>query len=316
VKGVLAGKRLALAKTITLLEGKRPDQRRAAEGALGQLLPKSGKALRIGISGTPGVGKSTFIEALGKILLSQGHRLAVLAVDPSSPLSGGSILGDRVRMEELSKDERVFIRPSPTSGTLGGVARHTREVIIACEAGGHDIVLVETVGVGQSEMEAASMVDVFLILSLPNSGDEIQGLKKGILELADIVAVTKSDGGNLPFAKVAKEHLERSLMVARGPTGWLPPVLLVSSTEGTGLAELWTTIQDFVAQQRAAGAFDVRRARQSVAWFHAEMGELLRERLRERPGLAGVIDAAEHDVESGKVVASLAAAQVIDRILK
>lgn len=312
---VMSGGRRALAKAITLLESKRPDQRPLAEALLALLAPKAGKSLRVGISGPPGVGKSTFIEALGRHLTSKGHRVAVLAVDPSSPLSGGSILGDRVRMEELSKDPKVFIRPSPSGATLGGVARHTRETILACEAAGHDVVLVETVGVGQSETVVASMVDAFLMLYLPNSGDEIQGMKRGILELADLVAVTKADGNLAKDAATAKGQLELALHLSRGGSTWIPPVLTISSIEARGVTELWQAILDFAAQQKTSKAFDGRRADQAVAWFRGELTELLQDRLRSRPDQAAALAKTEEEVRAGRLAASLAAARVIDGLL-
>lgn len=313
---VLAGGRRALAKAITLLESRRADQRAAAESLLALLMPRAGNSLRIGISGPPGVGKSTFIEALGRHLTTRGHHIAVLAVDPSSPISGGSILGDRVRMEELSKDPHVFIRPSPAGGTLGGVARHTRETILACEAGGHDVVLVETVGVGQSETVVASMVDAFVMLYLPNSGDEIQGMKRGILELADLVAVTKADGSLVKDAALAKSQLEMALHLSRSGSDWTPPVHTISSTESRGIVELWQAIEDFAAKQKASGSFGSRRASQAVAWFEGELTELLQERLRASPTHAATLAKAEAEVRSGKLAASSAAALVLDSLLK
>lgn len=312
---VIAGGRRALAKAITLLEGTRADQRTAAEQLLGFLSPHAGKSLRIGISGPPGVGKSTFIEALGKYLSSRKLHLAVLAVDPSSPISGGSILGDRVRMEELSKDPLVFIRPSPAGTTLGGVARHTRETILACEAGGSDIVLIETVGVGQSETVVASMVDAFIMLYQPNSGDEIQGMKRGILELADLVAVTKADGPLVKDANLAKSQLELALHISRSESSWTPPVVTISSTEGRGIAELWQQVIAFADKQRASGDFSHRRETQAVAWFRDELSELLQERLRNNPQHAAALSAAEANVRTGREPASLAAARVLDTLI-
>ena len=313
-KDVLAGDRRSLAKAITLIESTLADERAKAETLLASLAPKSGNALRIGITGAPGVGKSTFIEALGKVLLAQGKRVAVLAVDPTSPVTGGSILGDRVRMEDLSRDPRVFIRPTPSGASLGGVARHTRETILACEAAGHDVVLVETVGVGQSETLVASMVDLFLVLHLPNSGDEIQGMKKGLLELADVVAVTKSDGELLADAKLAKAQLEQALSFSTADDG-PPPVFLISSTVGVGISELWTALETAATTRRKDGRFAERRAEQVILWFRSELGELLQERLRSKPVLAAALRQAETDVRSGKVAASIAAGRVLDQVL-
>lgn len=313
-QGLLQGERRALAKTITLIEGKRSDQRKAAGKVLNILAPHSGKSIRIGITGTPGVGKSTFIEALGKILLDEGHKIAILAIDPSSPLSGGSILGDRVRMEDLSRDPRVFIRPSPTEGTLGGAARHTRETIVACEAAGYDIILIESVGVGQSEIDVASMTDVFVILQQPNAGDEIQGIKKGIFELADLVLVTKADGSHRPAAKLAKEQLERSLSVARGHRTFTPEVLLVSALEALGLGDFWQSVKAFVAAQKKSGDFFSRRHQQAIAWFHAEVTALMTERLFKAAKSKSLITQLTQDVALGRTLSSTAALKVIDQI--
>lgn len=315
-KAVMQGERRALAQAITLLESARADDRQEAEDLLQTLMAASGKSIRIGISGSPGVGKSTFIEALGALIIANhDHRIAVLAVDPTSQVSGGSILGDRVRMEELSKHERVFIRPSPSGTTLGGVARHTREAIIACEAGGYDVVLVETVGVGQSETMVASMVDLFLILHLPNSGDEIQGMKKGILELADIVAVTKADGALMKEAKLAKSQLEQALSLTATHESGATPVLAVSSTENQGIKELWKSMQDLLVDRKNSGAFADRRSQQAVAWFHGELGALLHERLKAKTSIAKLLADSEKGVRAGKLAPSAAAAHVMDQVL-
>lgn len=282
---ILAGDRRSLARAITLLESRKADDQTAAAALLSQLMPHAGKSLRIAVSGVPGVGKSTFIEAFGGLLLERGHRLAILAVDPSSPLSGGSILGDRTRMETLSRDERVFIRPSPSGGTLGGVARRTREAIVACEAAGFDRILVETVGVGQSEAVAASMVDAFLLLYLPNAGDELQGIKRGILELADVVAVTKADGATKAAADVARGQLERAFMVAKGAHGnEASPVFAVSAVEKRGLDEVLAALEKVFA----AGGVEARRTAQTAAWFEEELVAQFRDRIQ-----AGTLRAAE-----------------------
>jgi LAO/AO transport system kinase len=312
--GVLSGERRALAKVITLLEGARPDQKRAARQILTNLASHSGRSIRVGITGTPGVGKSTFIETLGKKLLAKGHKLAVLAIDPSSPLSGGSILGDRVRMEELSSDPRVFIRPSPTSGTLGGAARHTRETIVACEAAGYDVILIESVGVGQSETALASMTDVFVILQMPNAGDEIQGIKKGILELADLVVVTKADGAHIPAAKLAQEQLEKSISVARERTSFQPAVLLVSSIDGTGFDELMNALSSFIQHQRDTGEFLKKRRRQNIDWYRSELVALITERMFSSPRTQNLIQKIGLNVSSGQILGSSAAIDVLDQI--
>jgi LAO/AO transport system kinase len=277
--GLLRGDRRSLAKAITLLESQRDDQRADADALLRHLMPHSGRALRLGVSGSPGVGKSTFIEALGQRLVDRGRKLAVLAIDPSSPLTGGSILGDRTRMEALSRHPAVFIRPSPTGGALGGVARRTREVIIACEAAGYDTVFVETVGVGQSETLAAGMVDAFLILHQPHSGDELQGLKRGLLELADLVAVTKADGDLAAAARLAKAQLDQALGVAGALTGRKVPVTLVSSHTGAGLDDLWAHVERSIAAAAADGTLASRRRAQAHARFREELGEQLRTRV-------------------------------------
>jgi LAO/AO transport system kinase len=314
---VVAGDRRALAKAITLLEGSRPDQRGAAAALLEELAPaavKNTKALRVGISGPPGVGKSTFIECFGMHVLEQGHRVAVLAVDPSSPVSGGSILGDRVRMEELSRQERAFIRPSPAGVTLGGAARHTREAIIACEAAGYDVIIVETVGVGQSEVVTASMVDTFVVLAQPNAGDEIQGLKKGLVEMADLIAVTKADGATLTAARLAAEQLRTALSSSQRASG-PAPVSLVSSTEGTGIAELWKALQDDVAKRRADGSLAAQRKKQALSWFKEELAATFAERLAAQPELTKLVASYAAKVESGRTPASVAAVEAIDRLL-
>ena len=315
-KSVLKGERRALAKTITLFEGKREDQRISSRIILNELAPHSGRSIRIGITGTPGVGKSTFIEAFGKELLHEGHKIAILAIDPSSPISGGSILGDRVRMEDLSKNPSVFIRPTPTSGALGGAARHTRETIVACEAAGYNIVIVESVGVGQSETDVASMTDCFIILQMPNAGDEIQGLKKGILELADLVVITKADGTNLTAAKIAKDQMERSLSVARGHTSYSPKVLLVSGLESKGIPEFWQVLQTFIETQKKSGEFIRRRHGQAVSWFHAEMFAVIRERILSAPKTQQLVSQLEQDVMAGRQLGSTAAMHIVDKIMR
>ncbi len=305
---ILNGDRRALAQAITLLESHRDDHALAAGELLTKLLPHAGKSFRLAISGVPGVGKSTFIEAFGKRLLARGHRLAILAIDPSSPLSGGSILGDRTRMEALSRDERVFIRPSPTGGNLGGVARRTREAIVACEAAGFDLILVETVGVGQSETVAAGMVDAFLLLYLPNAGDELQGIKRGILELADLVAITKADGTSVAAAQTAKGQLERAFMVAKHAAGLpAPPVMLVSSLENKGLDEVEAALDAFKAAQNETGAFESRRKTQAEGWLEDELVGRFRELLAKGALNPQGLAALERAVRAGQLPASVAA---------
>lgn len=314
-ESLVRGDRRSLAKAITLIESRRPDHRDLANELLQAIMPFVGQSVRLGVSGAPGVGKSTFIEAFGQDILAKGHKLAILAIDPTSPLTGGSILGDRTRMETLSSDSRVFIRPSPAGTTLGGVARHTHEAILACEAAGYDYVIVETVGVGQSETLVQSMVDIFLILHLPNAGDELQGIKRGILELADVVAVTKADGDQIRAAERTKGQLEQALMLARGTEGELPSVLTLSSTERTGLSVVHETIESLVTKRKKTKAWHQRREQQAARWFQSELGELLREIVSERPAYAKLMADQEKLVLSGQLPASIAARQVLEKIL-
>jgi LAO/AO transport system kinase len=268
---ILNGSRVALAKAITLVESTREDHRLAAEDLLSRLLPHTGNALRIAISGPPGVGKSSFIEALGLQLVSDGHKVAVLAIDPSSPITGGSILGDKTRMEELARSERCFIRPSPSSGALGGVARHTREALLLCEAAGFNVVLIETVGIGQSEVMAASMTDLFVQLHQPLSGDELQGIKKGVMELADLVIVTKADGPTLQAAQIAKLDLERAVSLTRSSSEDQPPVILTSAHQKSGLKDAWDLLQSMHDMRLKDGRLTRRRTMQSKQWLNQEI---------------------------------------------
>lgn len=311
-EAIATGDRRALARAITLIESTRADHRAQAEALIGRLLPRTGKAIRIGVSGAPGVGKSTFIEAFGLFLLDQGHRLAVLAVDPSSPVSGGSLLGDKTRMQDLARDERAFIRPSPTAGTLGGVARRTREAGLACEAAGFDVVLVETVGVGQSETAVADMVDLFLLLLPPAGGDELQGLKKGIVELADLIVVNKADGDLEAAAnRAVAEYVAAVHMLRPAAAGWMTPVLKVSALHRRGLAEVWQAIGRFRAAlgpQRLAE----KRARQARAWMWNEIEEGLVAELRAHKAVARRIGALEAKVAAGDMTPTAAARQILD----
>jgi LAO/AO transport system kinase len=279
VAGVLARDRTVIGQAITLVESTLPEHRRRAAALLEQLLPHTGGAHRVGITGVPGVGKSTFIEALGTLLTAEGHRVAVLAVDPSSSRTGGSILGDKTRMAKLATDERAFIRPSPAGGTLGGVARSTREAMIVLEAADHDVVLVETVGVGQSETLVHGMVDMFVVLMLAGAGDTLQGIKKGVLELADMLAVNKADGANLEKAELAAVEYRRALhlLTPASPT-WNPPVVTCSALTGAGLAELWEQVELHRTKLTETGELEQRRRGQQLTWLH----QLLRDRLLER----------------------------------
>ena len=304
--------RRAIAKAITLLESTRTDHRERADVLLNALLSSSGRSFRLGISGVPGVGKSTFIEVLGLRLIERGHRVAVLAVDPSSTLSGGSILGDKTRMERLSVDERAFIRPSPTAGTLGGVAEKTREAMLVLEAAGHDIVIVETVGVGQSETAVAGMTDMFVLLQLPNAGDDLQAIKKGVMELADLVAINKSDL-DAEAATRAQAQIASALKLHAQPTeGWQPQVLQLSALKNCGLDEFWSAVERFQASQRANGHFERRRQQQSRAWMIERIEAGLKARFRSHPKVKQALGELTAAVDAGRVTASVAARRLLD----
>lgn len=298
---VACGDRRALARLITVIESTRADHRAQAEACLDRLMPRTGQGIRIGISGVPGVGKSTFIESFGLFLIGLGHRVAVLAVDPSSRRSGGSILGDKTRMAELSRHPNAFIRPSPAGTTLGGVARRTAETILAVEAAGYDIVIVETVGVGQSETAVADMVDLFCLLLLPGGGDDLQGIKKGIVELADVIVVNKADGDLAPAAgrAVADYHAALTLLRAATPH-WRPPVLKASALHGLGLAEIWETIGRFRTAMQSHGLWAKRRADQAQARMWSEIGDTLLADLKATPGLAAMAQQEETAVAAGR----------------
>ncbi|GAB3909931.1 methylmalonyl Co-A mutase-associated GTPase MeaB [Kibdelosporangium lantanae] len=313
VKGVLAGERAVLSRAITLVESTRADHRQQAQEMLVELLPHAGGAHRVGITGVPGVGKSTFIDALGTSLTAAGHRVAVLAVDPSSSRTGGSILGDKTRMARLATDPGAFIRPSPTSGTLGGVARATRETIVLMEAAGYGIVLVETVGVGQSEITVANMVDCFLFLTLARTGDQLQGIKKGVLELADVIAVNKADGDHEKEARKAARELSGALRMLRtGEELWTPPVLTCSGLTGTGLDTVWEQVRQHHQVLDEAGELAAKRSRQQVDWTWAMVRDALMSRLRDHPDVRAVTGEVEAEVRAGRLTATLGA----ERILK
>ncbi|MFJ9344563.1 methylmalonyl Co-A mutase-associated GTPase MeaB [Streptomyces sp. NPDC101733] len=311
-KGVLDGKRAQIARAITLVESTRAEHRALAQSLLTQLLPHSGRARRIGISGVPGVGKSTFIDAFGTMLTVRGHRVAVLAVDPSSKRTGGSILGDKTRMERLAVDPAAFVRPSPSAGTLGGVAKATRESMIVMEAAGYDVVLVETVGVGQSETTVAGMVDSFLLLSLARTGDQLQGIKKGVLELADVLAVNKADGPHEREAKAAARELAGALRLMHPvDAAWTPPVLTCSARESIGLDEVWDRLEQHRAVLEAGGRLAAKRADQQVEWTWSMVRDTLLDRLRSDPAVRALAPALEAEVRGGTATATSAA----DRIL-
>jgi len=268
VQGILSGDRVILGRTITLIESLRPDDNNRALEVIEKLLPHTGNSIRVGITGVPGVGKSTFIETLGAILTSRGHKLAVLAIDPSSEVSGGSIMGDKTRMETLSVDLNAFIRPSPSAGSLGGVARKTREAMLICEAAGYDIIFIETVGVGQSETLVHSMVDFFLLLMLAGAGDQLQGIKRGIMELADAVVINKADGDNLSHALAARQEYESAMHLLRPAVpGWTPAVLTCSALTGNGIEEVWDAVLSFHNSMKSSGRFRENRKHQAMSWM-------------------------------------------------
>ncbi len=314
--GIRTGDRAMLARGITLVESRRANHQTDAQELLTRLMPYSGKAVRVGITGVPGVGKSTFIDGFGKMLTGLGHRVAVLAVDPTSSRTGGSILGDKTRMQRLAVDDRAFIRPSPTSGTLGGVARRTREAMVLVEAAGYDVVLVETVGVGQSEIAVADMVDVFVALMLPGAGDELQGIKKGLLEIADIIAVNKADGDRALAAKQAAASYRSALrIVADHSSAWAAKVLTMSGLEGAGLDELWATIGEHRQTLLASGEHDARRREQRRRWLWSLVEGQLLDRLRAREDLADLVASTETSVEDGTLPAGAGADRLIDAFL-
>jgi len=311
VEGVLARQPRALAKAITLVESTRRDHQARAEQVLAALLPHTGKAIRVGISGAPGAGKSTFIEALGLHLIARGHRLAVLAVDPSSTLSGGSILGDKTRMEKLSTHPDAFIRPSPSGGSLGGVAEKTREAMLVCEAAGFDVIIVETVGVGQSETTVAGMVDAFVLLQLPNAGDDLQAIKKGIVELADLVAINKADI-DPKAAQFAKHHFEGALSLLRSTSAaWRPTVLTLSAQTGEGVAKFWQEIERHRTTLEASGELAAKRRRQALDWMWTLIDSELRNRFRHHEGVRHDLEKVSRAVTAGSMTPAAAAHRLL-----
>jgi LAO/AO transport system kinase len=310
---ILQGKRRAIAKAITLLESTRPESFEQGQELLESLLPHAGEALRIGITGVPGVGKSTFIEAFGLFLIEHGHRVAVLAVDPSSQLTGGSIMGDKTRMNELAQHPDAFIRPSPSSGILGGVSRKTRETMLICEAAGFDVVIVETVGVGQSETLVDSMVDLFLLLMLPNAGDELQGIKKGVLELADLVVINKSDGEQETFAKTAQSEYRKALhLLPSTKTSWTPQILRCSSLEKRGMDKIWDSVKSFRKELQNSGEWKKQRQTQTGKWMWSLVEEGLLTNFRNDPNIQKQIPELEKAVNSGKMLPTTAARKLLD----
>jgi LAO/AO transport system kinase len=312
VQGILSGNRRMIAKTITLIESSLKDHQKAAFKVMENILPHTGKSIRLGITGVPGVGKSTFIENLGVYLAEQGHKVAVLAVDPSSRRSGGSILGDKTRMENLSAHENAFIRPSPAGETLGGVAAKTREIMLVCEAAGFDVVLVETVGVGQSETSVASMVDFFLVLMIAGAGDELQGIKKGVLEMADGIAINKADGNNLAAVEKAKTDLETALHFIRPETPtWSTPVLTCSSVVDGGTKKVWEMVLDHNQKFKGSGEFNLRRKKQSLEWMWTLVEDGLKKRFQDNKEINEKIPGISQEVENEKISPSAAADKLL-----
>lgn len=306
------GDRRALAKAITLVESKLDHHRHQSQQVLEELLPRTGNSVRIGITGIPGVGKSTFIETFGLYLISQGKKVAVLAVDPSSPIAGGSILGDKTRMEELSRNDNAYIRPSPSEGALGGVAQKTRETMLLCEAAGYDVILVETVGVGQSEYEVAGMVDFFMVLMLPNAGDELQGIKKGIMELADALVINKADGDSVNLAKQTKSHYQNAMNLLRHTTFWTPQVMTCSAQLNENIDTIWGMISDFQIEAIKNMSFHEKRARQNREWMHKLIFEMLEMKLKQNPDVNIQMPILEQKVVNGETTPYLAAKKLID----
>ena len=312
-EGVLSGDRARLAQAITLIESRNADHQQIAQEMLVTLLPKAGNSLRIGVSGLPGAGKSTFIDAFGSMLTAAGHKVAVLAVDPTSSRTGGSILGDKTRMARLSQDANAFIRPSPTGGTLGGVARATREAILICEAAGFDIILVETVGVGQSEITVSEMVDFFLVLMIAGGGDELQGIKKGVLEVADMIAITKADGDNATRAKVTASDYQHAMRIITpaSPT-WTPEVVTVSAVENKGLDILWENIHRHRTLLAASGEREAKRQAQMIRWMWAMVEDRVMTSLKSESHVKSLVPDLEKDIGAGKLTPALA----VEKILK
>ncbi len=315
VDGIRRADRVALGQAITLMESRRPADRALAEAVLDACMPLAGRSTRIGITGSPGVGKSTFIDALGMHLVENGHKLAVLAVDPSSQLSRGSILGDKTRMARLSMAEEAFIRPSPAGESLGGVAQRTRETLLLCEAAGYDVVLVETVGVGQSEIAVHDMTDFFLLLLLPGAGDELQGIKRGIVEMADLIAVNKADGEAAQAARRAQAAYRQALhLFPAKESHWQPEVVTCSALSEQGIGEIWTTVEKYCALTRENGYFEEQRRRQSINWLHDALREQLLSAFYQRPAVQALLPQLEAEVQAGRRSTSSAARQLLNTL--
>ena len=312
-QALLSGDRRALAKCITLVESTLPADRALATSLIEEILPNTGNSLRIGISGVPGVGKSTFIESFGLHLIETGKKIAVLAVDPSSPIAGGSILGDKTRMTQLSRSPDAFIRPSPSSGMMGGIAHKTRETILLCEAAGYDIILVETVGVGQSEVDVYSMVDFFMMLMVPNAGDDLQGIKRGITELVDSIIINKADGPSIPLAQTAKQYYQNALHLLRADSDfWRPKVLTCSSTEKTNIDQIANMIFEFQALATEENRLQNRREKQNLSWLKRLINNEVEQRLKHNGAIRDIYPNLENDVSTGKRSPLNAATEVIN----
>jgi LAO/AO transport system kinase len=317
VENILCGNRTILSKAITLIESSLPQHAKMAQSIVEKCLPHSGKSIRVGITGVPGAGKSTFIEALGKYLTNKGHRLAVLAIDPSSERSKGSILGDKTRMEDLSTDTNAFIRPSPSSGSLGGVARKTRESIIICEAAGFDVIFIETVGVGQSETVVKSMCDFFLLIQIAGAGDELQGIKRGIMEMADLIAVNKADGNNIEKAKLAQAQYQNALyLFPKLLSGWKPQAMICSAITKFGIDTIWNTIQQFENQTKSNGYFEKRRQEQTKYWMNETICSKLVSNFYSNPEIEKLLPDYEKKVTQGEIGSFTAAKELLDNYFK
>lgn len=313
IQGVLDSNRLMLSRTITLIESSLPSHQEMAATIIEKLLPHTGNAVRLGITGVPGAGKSTFIESFGSLLSELGHRVAVLAIDPSSARSGGSVLGDKTRMLELSVNDNAFIRPSPSGGTLGGVARKTRETMLACEAAGFDIIIIETVGVGQSETAVASMVDFFLVLMIAGAGDELQGIKKGILEVADSIVINKADGDNQVRAERARREYEAALhILTPGSANWSPRVMTCSALKRTGLTEIWETVAEHRTALQAAGEFEFKRKKQAQDWMYFLLEEGLKSWFYSHPDIERNLPRLIAAIEQQEISPTSAASQLLN----
>jgi len=310
------GSRRALARSITLIESKRVDDREAAVALIESALPHTGNSLRIGISGVPGVGKSTFIESFGLHLVNEGLKVAVLAVDPSSPVAGGSILGDKTRMPELSRAENAFIRPSPSAGVMGGIAQRTRETILLCEAAGYDIILIETVGVGQSEVEVNGMVDFFMLLMVPNSGDDLQGIKRGITELVDGVVINKADGESLGLAMQTKQFYQTAFNIFRTQDAWKPQIMTCSALERIGLDDVWLMINEFEKQAKESGSFDHRRESQNVLWLKKLITTEIEQRIMASDEVKRSYPELESAVAAGEMTPFSAATRILNLVFE